>query len=516
MHLTKPCLALLFGLCTAHVAPAATLAVTSTADDGSPGTLRSALELAANGDTIDLTGLSGTIALVGGELVVEKDLIVAGPGPAQLTVDGQFESRVFSIAPGATVTLAGLTIANGYDSSFVSDGAGGGILNELGNLTVTNCVLSGNSADVGGGIFNDGGLLLFGDITGNATLTVIDSTLVGNFAESSVGGGILNAGFTGSSATLNLVNSTLVENSAAQGGGLGNFGNTARATLHSSTLSGNFAETGGAIFNNQGAVLTLNNATLSDNFASSDQGGGIANQQGTLRLRNTLLNAGPGGANLWVDPSLPGTVQSYGNNLSSDDGAGFLVAAGDVVSTAPLLGPLQDNGGLTMTHALLAGSPAIDAGAATDVDGFTITSDQRGLVRPQGSAVDIGAFEFEQAPSGHVYSWSGVLRPINADGSSIFKAGSTIPVKFMLTGDDAGVTDLVATLAYARLSDGVVGAINEAESKATADAGNQFRYDPATGQYIYNWSTKGLGSGACRLFLDLGDGVERTVDVGLK
>ena len=86
----------------------------------------------------------------------------------------------------------------------------------------------------------------------------------------------------------------------------------------------------------------------------------------------------------------------------------------------------------------------------------------------------------------------------------------------MLTGVDAGLTDLVATLAYAKLTGNVAGTINEAETKAAADGGNQFRYDLTAGQYVFNWSTKGVGPGAYRLFINLGDGVERSVDLGLK
>ncbi len=120
-----------------------------------------------------------------------------------------------------------------------------------------------------------------------------------------------------------------------------------------------------------------------------------------------------------------------------------------------------------------------------------------------------------------VYSWSGVLQPIdppNADGlsTSVFKVGSTVPVKFALAGASAGITTLAATLSYAKVSSGVVGSDTEAVSTAAATTGNLFRYDAATGQYIFNWSTKGLTSGTYRLTIDLGDGVERTVNLGLK
>jgi uncharacterized repeat protein (TIGR03803 family) len=118
-------------------------------------------------------------------------------------------------------------------------------------------------------------------------------------------------------------------------------------------------------------------------------------------------------------------------------------------------------------------------------------------------------------------SWSGVLQPIdppngNGVSSSVFKAGSTVPVKFALTGASAGITTLAATLSCAKVSNGVVGTDLEAVSTAAATTGNQFRYDAATGQYMFNWSTRGLTSGMYRLFINLGDGVSRTVDIGLK
>ena len=114
------------------------------------------------------------------------------------------------------------------------------------------------------------------------------------------------------------------------------------------------------------------------------------------------------------------------------------------------------------------------------------------------------------------YAWSGVLQPINSDGSSIFKLGSTIPVKFALMGASAAVTNAVARLYYAKLSNNVAGTDLEATSTASASTGNLFRYDATTGQYIFNWGTKGLTTGTYQLKVDLGDGVVHIVLVSLK
>jgi probable HAF family extracellular repeat protein len=119
------------------------------------------------------------------------------------------------------------------------------------------------------------------------------------------------------------------------------------------------------------------------------------------------------------------------------------------------------------------------------------------------------------------YSWSGVLQPINlpnASGvsASVFKAGSTVPVRFALTGASAGVSTLTATFSYAKVGSGVLGTELEAATTVAATAGNLFRYDATTHQYMFNWTTKGLTSGTYRLTINLGDGVPHTVDVGLK
>jgi hypothetical protein len=114
------------------------------------------------------------------------------------------------------------------------------------------------------------------------------------------------------------------------------------------------------------------------------------------------------------------------------------------------------------------------------------------------------------------YGWSGLLQPINADGSSIFKLGSTVPVKFALTDASAGVTNAVARLFYSKTNNNVVGTDLEATTTVSASTGNLFRYDTTTRQYIYNWSTKGLTTGTYQLKIDLVDGTTHTVSVSLK
>lgn len=113
-------------------------------------------------------------------------------------------------------------------------------------------------------------------------------------------------------------------------------------------------------------------------------------------------------------------------------------------------------------------------------------------------------------------TWSGVLQPVNADGSSIFKLGSTVPVKFQLTGASGGITNLKTRLYLQRLGSGATGTSLEAISTSAATTGNLFRYDGTSGQYVFNLNTKTLSAGTYQLRIDLGDGLARTVNVTLK
>jgi HYR domain-containing protein len=113
-------------------------------------------------------------------------------------------------------------------------------------------------------------------------------------------------------------------------------------------------------------------------------------------------------------------------------------------------------------------------------------------------------------------AWSNVLQPVNLDGSSVFKLGSTVPVKFQLTGASAGVRDLVARLYLTKVGSVADGTVLEAISTSNATTGNLFRYDATSGQYIFNLATKTLSTGAYQLRVDLGDGVPHTVDISLR
>ncbi len=323
-------------LCAVAIrARATTITVTNTNDSG-PGSLRQALADAHDGDTVEAAGISGVIRLTTGELLVDKSVTINGAGADVLAVDGHATSSVFQIGSGKTVTISDLTIRNG-------------------------------EGNFGGGILNGGG----------ATLTITDSTLSGNIG--GFGGGIFNTG------TLTIVNSTVSGNTASEGAGIYN---GATSTITNSTFSGNAAPGAGGGCVNLG-TLQIANSTLSDN--SSGLGGSVFNI-GTLQIGNTILNTGDSGANI---SNSGGTVTSLGYNLSSDDGGGFLTGPGDQINTDPMLGPLQDNGGPTFTHALLPASPAIDTGDPNFTPPPFFDERGPGFDRVVNGRIDIGSFEVQ-------------------------------------------------------------------------------------------------------------------------
>ncbi len=377
-----------------------TITVTNTADSG-PSSLRDAILNASSGDTISFSLTYPATITLSSTLDITTSLTINGPGPSSLAISGNKSVRVFHIpAPGLTVVISGVTIENGSPVSTgclcVTDGGGGILLDNTSTLMVTNSTISGNSS--GGG----GGILSFG-----STLIVINSTISGN---SSTGGG---GGIYNFARGLMVANTTISGNSGGAGGGILNIVNdgVSTATVTNSTVSGNSATYyGGGIFNNYGPLIVAD-STVSGNSSSAGWGGGIANDA-SVRLTNDII-ANSNGGNCYLTGGVGQNATSDGHNLSDDYSCStFFTQVGDLNNIPAGLDPngLQDNGGLTKTIALLPTSPAVDAipvsptNYCTLADGTTpVTTDQRGVTRPQGPACDIGAFEL-QPPPGAVIS----------------------------------------------------------------------------------------------------------------
>jgi CSLREA domain-containing protein len=342
--------------------------------------------------------------------------IINSTGASNLLISGNSASRVFTVGMGGNLTLDGLTVTNGFANDASGGGAvdGSGIYNFRGTLSLINSVVSGNgntTRNHGGGIYNNGG-----------TLSLTNSTVSGNTVGNN-GGGIYGEG-----GTTTLTNSTVSGNGGNFGGGIINSGGT--LSLTNSTVSGNSAFTGGGIRNDFGP-LNLTSVTIAFNTASNV--GGVSNNGGTANLLNTIVARNTGG-------DFSGTIAA---------GSSF-----NLIGVDPMLAPLANNGGATQTHALLAGSPAIDQGISSGSSG----TDQRGagFLRPAdnqtimnatgGDGADIGAFEVQVAPTAATVSISGRVTTMNGRG--------IMNVRLSLTDSEGEVrTAITTSFGYYRFDD---------------------------------------------------------------
>lgn len=344
------------------------------------------------GGALAKTAAGDTVAVGAGtyheRLSVAHDLTITGAGAGATVVDGSgaVTGTLLSVGPSVAATVAALTLQRGH----AGEGDGGGVTTG-GRLTLADSVVRDNTGGAAGGIYQYGG-----------TMTLTRSVVDGNSGD--VGGVDTSYG------ALTLISSTVSGNSGGTGGiGVDN----ATLTLTSSTVGGN---DGTGIQN--GGATTLINSTVSanigiglDNLVSaalynSTVGGnskvGVFSEgSGLVTLAGTIV-----GDNIGPDCSGPLTSQGY-NLLGSAAGCAGLREGvdGDRVGVDPRLGPLQDNGGPTMTQAPGPGSPAIDGGnpaGCTDNSGRPLTADGRGGSRPDAvnNRCDIGAVEIQAPPSG--------------------------------------------------------------------------------------------------------------------
>jgi hypothetical protein len=391
---------------------------------------------------------------ISGDLDITNSVIISG---VSSTINGNGLDRVISFIAGSS-TLKGVTIRGGVSSvngsgifnvgtlalsnctvsnNSGSGGVGSGIRNQ-GTMTIDSCTITHNTgATYGGGIDQATGALtvtnssIFSNsvsIAGGGihkaagTMAIINSTVYSNTAGSFAGGIWNDAGgmvitnstisqnfaVTGSGGIYNqniitITGSSVLSNTATAGTA-GGLSNQYIAALVNTTFSGNQTrDSGGGIFNSVGATATLYNATVTNNTADRDNlggsdGGGIYQAgAGSTSLYNSIvagnLDLSGGG------PDCVGVIRLQGYNLIGDTTSctTTILVGGDILDTSALLGPLANNGGTTLTHALLKGSPAINAGNPTgcvDWTGALLTTDQRGFGRHLSARCDMGAFEY--------------------------------------------------------------------------------------------------------------------------
>ncbi len=361
--------------------PPTELVVTSLADSG-PGSLREALGLIADGGTvtIDPALAGGTITLTSGQLTIDRGVTLDASAVAPLTISGGGTSRVLEVGAGVTVGISDVVIRDGVGAP-----QGGGILNR-GSLSLDRVVVTANTQGAAGPASFDlgGGGIYSAD---SSTLTLTDSTVSDNTSVNQPGGGIF--GFFNS--TVSIVRSTVSGNlSGDVAGGMRSLGNT---TVVNSTFSGNTSTAwhGGGIFHTDG-TLTVTSSTFAGNIAPAGTASGILvatfGAPASMTVTNSVLEGFGGAFACAIEGGGAATITSGGSNVIGDASCNPNGTT-DQSSTDALLGPLADNGGPTLTHALGAGSPAIDAADA----GASPATDQRGVARPQGAGYDVGAFE---------------------------------------------------------------------------------------------------------------------------
>ncbi|MEQ1923783.1 MAG: choice-of-anchor Q domain-containing protein, partial [Pyrinomonadaceae bacterium] len=331
----------------------------------------------------------------------------------------------------ATATITNSTFTNNSATNDGFNSLGGAIYHSTGSMTITGSTFTGN------GTTGNGGAIA---VQGGGRLTINSSVLTGN--SSPANGGAIYYQPNGGTPFLNINNSTISNNTANSdsnttgtgGGGLYLTGEGS-VTITGSTINGNTANTGNTATGIGGGIyvelpMTITNSTVSGNTAGRNGGGIYSNTVGTANVNITnstivnntaTLNGGgierPGAnnntnlsnsifanntANGGTSPDVLGTFNSNGFNLIRNTTGATIngVTASNITGVDPLVGALQNNGGMTFTHALLTGSPAIDKGFS-----FSATADQRQQTKPVdntaipnasgGDGADIGAFEVQ-------------------------------------------------------------------------------------------------------------------------
>ena len=392
-------------------------------------------------DIITVTsGQTYTLSIVGSnEFQGDLDVGIAGGTAGNLTIqasgatnaiiDANDINRVFEVLPDGDpdLTLINLTITNGNSP----DGAGVHFAGN-GTFTLTDSVVSSNigtgSADCGAGVWNHS----------EATLVIQDSLFEGNTCTGTGADG--GAIFKGTGGSLTITDSTFSNNSTVDNGGAVHVDMlSGTATITNSTFASNTAGGRGGGLQVVNGTVTVEFSTFSGNAAnmvSASTGGAVQATGGTVSvLRSILANSTSGGSPTQdCDQVSPGSV-TVTNSLveSNSDCAGTITSSSD-----PGLAPLANNGGSTPTMAITSSSPAYNAALSCGL----VTSDQRGVARPQNLACDLGAFELQ---IGIIDPAPTVVSVSRADPSPTNAASVDFTVTFSeaVTGVDA--TDFTLT-----------------------------------------------------------------------
>ena len=394
--------------------------VVTNCDDSGAGSLREAYFNAIDGDTIDLSQLScSTISLTTGALTNSpsaSNVTLNGPGKYDLTIDGGNSNRVFVHNGAGYLQLLGFSITGGSYTGPYGGGciySYGGVLAEYVNISSCSLSSSGSDHAYGGAIYAKGGVFLnITSITGSSahaaaansaggaifatrmqifTSTISGNTVTGDGSHYARGGGLF-------SLTDTIIGySTFADNTADSGGGIFLLGAAENLLVADSTISGNHARgVAGGLYAKY-RPLEIANSTITANTAVFDSGAGAYLVSDTDILSTIIAgNTSQDGLEASDVGGNPAITITGSNNLIV---ASTLTLPADTIAADPMLGPLQDNGGITPTHALLPGSPAIDHGN----NPLLLMLDQRtyderafifGYERVVGPGPDIGAFEF--------------------------------------------------------------------------------------------------------------------------
>lgn len=441
--------------------------------------------------TLSLTGINDDLAATG-DLDITQHITITGAGTGNTTIDADNIDRVFHIlGPNGRLTMSDVTVTGG-NANF-DNGGGFLVAGNANQLTLNNVEITRNFAANGAGIDNVGVL----------SLTDVTISMNGDPVGTFQGGGLRNL----EDATLQRV--TLFGNGADTGGAIYNHnGGTGFLDLTNVTISGNTAQSaGGGIYTRD--AVTIVNSTITLNTA--DTGGGIRTLGGgaVVDLQNSII---AGNIGISANSDLEGNYSSSGNNLIGDGTGQSGLNNGtnsDQVGTSgtpidPLLGALTDNGGPTLTHALLAGSTAINAGKSAGAP----TSDQTGATR-DGSP-DIGAVEY--VPSLLAYeSFDYPATTLNTANGGIGFANAWTRI----AGSSAQVvtTSLTGPAGFPAAQGGAAEMNTTLTFSQTRDLSTTLGADGTTSWFSFLLKPDGT-AGGMSLFIGDGDGATNTVNIG--